>query len=70
LISFAPSCSGDLIKCATNSRQQIRYDFFVAADIPRSSNSSIIRSRIAPIVVLLVRLHVARTTIFETAPLA
>src|SRR5215831_466968 len=67
LMSFARSCSGDFMKCATNTRQQITYDFFVASDIPRSSSSSSIRSRILPIVVLPLRHRVARRTIFETA---
>jgi hypothetical protein len=55
------------MKWATTTRQQTKYDFFVAAAIPRSSISAIIRSRIAPIVVLLVRPHVARRTIFENS---
>jgi hypothetical protein len=55
------------MKYAANNRQQAKYDFFVAGAIPRNSISPIIRSRIAPIVVLLVRPHVARRTIFEIA---
>ena len=69
--SSARNCSGDFMKCDTRTRQPTRYDFFVAGAIPRNSISSIIRSRIAPIVVLFLRPPWSqRTTIFEMPPLA